>query len=134
MSGLCAVLLAAATAGCAGDDDAYCATWEDRAAQLQKSATAPEIEADTVRATLTAFRRLQADAPENMATSWQTLVTAWQALDDALEAAGEEVGAAERSAIRAASEELRSTEVRQAAAGIEQHAREACGVDLAGSA
>lgn len=145
MAGLCAVLLAIGTAGCAGGEDAYCATLRDEATQL-RTAASDRPGADTMGGALAAFQQLQKDAPENVAGSWQTLVTAWQGLDEALDAAGvpaaeyragerpDGVGAAEYAAIRAAAEELRSTEVQQAAAGIEQHAREVCGVDLAGSA
>lgn len=126
------VALVAALGGCGGEGaEAYCATLEDQAGELaavlgpESSGGAGEDVGATVERGLEVFRTLEEDAPDDLADEWGVLVGAWAGLAEALETSGPE-----SEEVREAADRLREIEVVQAAAGIEQHARDVCKTEL----
>jgi hypothetical protein len=138
------VLGAALVGGC-GEDDGYCAALEEEQEVLVDLAGRPtEAGGDVLTPTLAAFERLRAEAPEVLADEYDTVVFAYRALAEAVEDAGlapedvrpgerpEGLRRAEARRLAAVAHTLATDRVRDAAAGIETHARDACGVELAG--
>ncbi len=110
----------------------YCASLGEEQPTLRQL-SAGEVEEDSVTEAAAVFERLSDAAPEDLRDEWTTFVNAWQGLADALKSGGDTNEAAER-AVRGAGDKLRSQPVLDAAAGIEQHADDVCGVDLGGAA
>ena len=143
-----AVLLAGTTA-CGGDEPSsgdYCAALADEKVTLQRlSARAGAPGSDGLTRSVEVFVRLRDAAPADLRDEWTTYVNAWQGLTDALDAAGADasvfrdgkrpdgVDAAAYDAIQDAAGKLTSAPVRDASAGIEQHAADVCDVDLGGA-
>ena len=141
-----AVLLLVPLVGCAGEQETYCdAVAEEKQTLEDLSAGADDPEAGTLSETIAVFERLQQDAPDDMVDEWDTYVTALQALEKALDDAGadesmftdgerpEGMSKDDYASISSAAVELRSTRVVQAAAGIENQARDVCKIDLSAS-
>jgi hypothetical protein len=117
----------AGVAGCGGGEgtEGYCDAVREQAGELRRlSGSAGEsADADLVQRLLVVFDGLAEQAPDDVADEWTTFVFAWRDLDDALERDDER-------AVEAAAGNLTEQRVVDAAAGIERHARDVCGVDL----
>ncbi len=131
--------------GCADDGGDYCAALADEKETLADlSGSAPEGGTDVLTPTLESFERLKAAAPDELKDEWETLVVAYQALADAVQEAGvdpedyragkapEGLSKQDAARLAAVASKLTSARVTAAAAGIEQHADEVCGVDFTG--
>ena len=135
------ILLAGTTTGCADQTESYCAEVETQQAALGELAGSRDV----VDRSLEVFRTLREAAPEELSDEWVTYVVAWEGLADALESTGVAPGAFadgdppagldedEVRTVRAAADQLRDPAVLDAASGIQEHARQVCGVDLGGS-
>jgi hypothetical protein len=109
------------------------------------SARAGAPGSDALTRSVEVFVRLRDAAPADLRDEWTTYVNAWQGLADALEAAGADASVFRNGkrpdgvdpeaydAIRDAAGKLTSAPVRDASAGIEQHAADVCDVDLGGA-
>jgi hypothetical protein len=144
----CAVaLLAGLLVGCGGDDDgadgAYCSTLKEERAELTRLADrAGDPGTDVLTPTLEALGRLRAASPSDLRDEWDTLYYAWDAMVDAVEEAGVEPGdyrpgqtpdgvsAADARRLGEVAAELSSTRVVDASRGLEDQARQVCGVEL----
>lgn len=142
------VLLLAVPAACSseGSTDDYCATLADEKTTLEKlSGHDGGSGGDPLAQSVGVFERLRDAAPADLRDEWTTYVNAWQGLTDALDAAGadatvfrngkrpEGIAPEEYDAIQDAAGKLTSPPVREASAGIEQHAMDVCDVDLGGA-
>jgi hypothetical protein len=140
------VLLVLPLAGCAGQQEEYCSALQDEQKNLERlSAGSDDPGSGDLARTIDVFERLRAEAPDDMVDEWDTYVTALQALEKALDDAGadesmfsdgerpEGMSKDDYASISSAAVELRSTRVVQAAAGIENQARDVCKIDLNGS-
>lgn len=133
-----ALVLLGGLTGCSGGDEKdYCAAWaEERVALAELDAGG-----DLVTPVLSSYERLREVAPEDLADEYSTLVIAYQALADAIDEAGVDpadydvdrrpdgVTPAEARQLAAVASKLDAPRVRQAAAGIEDHADQVCGDD-----
>lgn len=139
-----ALLLAVPLVGCANPQQEYCSALADEQKNLESlSAGAGDPGTGDLARTIDVFERLRAKAPEDMVDEWDTYVMALQSLERALADAGADEsmftngvrpeGMSERdyAAISSAAVELRSTRVVEAAAGIQNQARDVCKIDLA---
>lgn len=139
-----ALLLAASLVGCSDPTDDYCGALADEQPTLERlSRSAEDAAGGALSDSIAVFERLREAAPDDVRDEWTTFVIAWQELESALERAGLDAGAfggeppegvaeAELDAVRDAAGKLRSQPVVDAAAGIEQHASDVCGVSLGG--
>jgi hypothetical protein len=140
------LLLVLPVAGCASEQEKYCSALTDEQKNLERlSAGSDDPGSGDLARTIDVFERLRAEAPDDMVDEWDTYVTALQALEKALDDAGadesmfsdgerpEGMSKDDYASISSAAVELRSTRVVQAAAGIENQARDVCKVDLSGS-
>ena len=145
-SSLAAVLLVPLlAAGCSSQQEQYCSALEEEKQTLQELGDAGFEESGTVARTTDVFERLAEEAPEDLRDEWDALTGAWRGLERALAAADadesmfeagerpEGMSAEDYDRISQAAVQLRSTQVVEAASGIEQHAQDVCGVDLTGS-
>ena len=143
LGGLAGLLLVLPVAGCAGDTESYCAGLEEQEQTLTDLASrADQPGTDVFTESLDVFEALRDAAPGDVVDEWDTLVFAWQGLADAFEAAGTmptefdpadpppDLDQAEVDRLVDAAAELRSPRVVSAGDGIEQHAKDVCGVDL----
>lgn len=130
--GSAVAVLLLAPSGCSDPAEDYCATLADERSSLRELTNA-KPDAGSVAEAAALFGRLADAAPDDLDDEWLTFVNAWQGLADALAVAGDEEGVETERAIRGAGDKLRSPSVVDAAAGIEQHARDVCGVDLGGA-
>lgn len=132
-------------AGCSDDGEEYCTALKDEQKTLTDLADAsPKGGTDVITPTLEAFERLREAAPDELQDEWETLVVAYQALADAVEEAGIDpadyrpdkpppgLSKEEEDKLAAVASKLASVRVSEAAAGIEEHAKEVCGVDFTG--
>lgn len=140
------LLLVLPVAGCASEQEQYCSALAEEQKNLERlSAGSDDPGSGDLARTIEVFERLRAEAPDDMVDEWDTYVTALQALQQALDDAGadesmftdgerpEGMSKDDYASISSAAVELRSTRVVQAAAGIENQARDVCKVDLSGS-
>jgi hypothetical protein len=140
------LLLALPLTGCASEQEKYCSALADEQKNLERlSAGSDDPGSGDLARTIDVFERLRAEAPDDMVDEWDTYVTALQALEKALDDAGadesmftdgerpEGMSKDDYASISSAAVELRSTRVVQAAAGIENQARDVCKIDLSGS-
>jgi len=145
-AGVVIVLGLALGTGCSDATDDYCTTLTDEKATLDRlSERAGDAGSGVLAESIDVFERLRDAAPDDLRDEWVSYVNAWQGLEVALERAGvdagvfergeqpEGVGDAEYDAVRDAADKMRSGPVVDAAAGIEQHAIDVCGVDLGGT-
>lgn len=143
---MAALLLVLPVAGCASEQETYCSALADEQKNLERiSAGSDDPASGDLARTIDVFERLRAEAPDDMADEWDTYVLALQALEKALDDAGadesmftdgerpEGMSKDDYASISSAAVELRSTRVVQAAAGIENQARDVCKIDLSGS-
>jgi hypothetical protein len=140
------LLLALLATGCSDQREAYCDTLRDEKQTLTDlSQGAAEPAPGAIDRTLEVFERLREEAPDDVQDEWDVYITAWASLDRALDEAGadesmfadgerpEGMSQEDYDAVSAAAVDLRSTQVVQAASGIEQHALDVCKIDLGGS-
>ena len=140
------LLLALLATGCSDQREAYCDALRDEKQTLTDlSQGAARPAPGTIARTLEVFERLRGEAPDDVQDEWDVYITAWQSLDRALDDAGadesmfadgerpEGMSQEDYDAVSAAAVELRSTQVVQAASGIEQHALDVCKIELGGS-
>jgi hypothetical protein len=141
------VSLVVALAGCASEpQEDYCDALEsEKQALSDLSAGSAEPREGVVTETIGVFERLREEAPADVQDEWDVYLTAWRGLETALDEAGadetlfedgsrpEGMSREHYRAISQAAVELRSTEVVEAAAGIEQQALDVCSIDLGGS-
>lgn len=142
VAGAVAMVLLALT-GCASQTERYCGELEDQKEALADLAVrADRPQGEVLGETLDIWRDLRDEAPDDLGDEWTTLVFALESLVEAFDAAGtspEEfdprnpppgVSEAEARTLEAAAAELASPRVADAGDGVEQHARDVCGVDL----
>jgi hypothetical protein len=143
------LVLLAGTTACGGDDSSsedYCAALAEEKVALQRlSARADEPGSDALTRSVEVFERLRDAAPAELGDEWTTYVNAWHGLTDALDSAGADASVFRNGkrpdgvdpeaydAIQDAAGKLTSPPVRDASAGIEQHATDVCDVDLGGA-
>ena len=133
--------------GCSKDDGGdYCKTLAEEKKTLTDLADKASAKGgtDVLTPTLQSFERLKAVAPDELQDEWETLVVAYQALADAVKAAGIDPGdfnpddpppglsKEDSDRLAALASKLSSPRVTDAAAGIEQYAKEVCHVDFTG--
>ncbi len=136
-----AVALAAGLSGCGTTPgEEYCATLADRREEFSELA-ASEDPAALLRA-VPLLEDVRAAAPSDLKDEWQVFLNAVRGLREALaradvapdDFAGGEVpdtlDAQQRRDLAAAANQLVSADVRSAARGIEDQARDVCKVDL----
>lgn len=141
---LLAVLLGALLTACSGDgDDGYCSLLDTESKALndladQSAAKDPDYLTDA----LALFQRLRKAAPADLRDEWDTVTFAWSDLVEALDEAGIEPGefdpgkrpdsvsAADFAHVRDVAAKLASVRVLDAVSGINDHAQQACEVDL----
>lgn len=141
--GLSGAVLLPLLAACSDPTESYCGELEEQQPVLRDLAErADDPGTDVFGESLGVFGTLREAAPGDVADEWDTLYFAWEGLSDAFDAAGaspraydpanppEGIDQAEQDAIADAAAELRSQRVTDAGDGIEQHARDVCGVDL----
>ena len=141
-------LLATLVSGCSGGQDEYCASLADAKEQLTHLAaeadggSAAQAPTDTLTPTLDVLRGLRSDAPDELKDEWDTVVFAYEDLAEAADRAG--VDPADLSAghaprglppsqarrLAAVASKLESSRVLEASKGIEDQARQVCGVDF----
>jgi hypothetical protein len=141
VAALAAVL--AGLTGCGDDTKPYCdelRTQQQRLVDLAGEAGRPG--ADIYDDSLEIFGTLREAAPDDVRDEWDTLYFAWEGLVEGFDRAGTTpqefdpenpppgVSDAEVQALEDAAAELRSRRVVDAGDGIEQHAKDVCGVDL----
>jgi hypothetical protein len=143
---LAVLLLAGGLTACSNDDASYCSSLKDDQKRLARLSTdsgkAGKAGARALGDTVDVLSGLRDEAPDDIADEWDALVGALEGLSSAIEDSGaapsefaggarpEGVTTGQYAAVQQAGEELRSLRVRQAAASIEQHARDVCKVDL----
>jgi hypothetical protein len=126
---------------CGGSEqDAYCATVQDR--QQELSDIVGSGEPDALLQALGVFEELQDDAPGDISDEWQQVVGRIEGLNDALEDAGVDPATYDRddppadlsdearAAIDAAAEQLGSGTTLRALQDLDQHARDVCQTPL----
>jgi hypothetical protein len=139
-AGLVALVLAALV-GCGGEPtEDYCEALSERREQI-----AEMVESESPSAlldNLPMLRDLAEQSPDDLTDEWQTYLGALEGLDAAIEDAGVEasdfeggrppadLSEADRKAIADAAGQITTEEVVQAAAGIEQQARDVCKINL----
>jgi hypothetical protein len=124
-------------------DDSYCETLrEERRVLADLAGEAGEPGNDVLERTLESLRTLGDEAPPELDDEYTTVVNAWEALVDAVADAGidpaeydrketlRELDPADARPLRQTAAALGSPRVADASAGIEDHARQVCGVDL----
>ncbi len=127
--------------GCGGDStEDYCNALSQRREKI-----AEMVESGSATAlldNLSMLRELAEKAPDDLTDEWQTYLGALEGLDGALDDAGVEpadfedgkppagLADSDRKAIADAAGEITTEEVVQAAAGIEQQARDVCKINL----
>lgn len=140
------VTVLTALTGCGGDEDAsdgYCATLKDEKRTLARLADeAAEPGKDVLTPTLEALGRLRKASPGTVRDEWDTVYYAWEAMVDAIEETGvdpsdyrpgetpEGVSAADARRLTQVAGQLGSDRVVEASRGLEDHARQVCGVEL----
>lgn len=134
---LIAATLATAACGSADPVTTYCKRVTVQSVDLGKDLDAGGRTSGLLTA-LPRFKDLAEVAPDDIADDWATFIAAVEGLRDALARARLQPGdmadgtfpeglpAADRKALLEASTELDSTQVRDAAAAVEQHARDVC--------
>jgi hypothetical protein len=140
---LMATVVVTVLTGCRDDKQDYCdALASEKKSLSDLAAKAGEGQGDVLTPTLKSFERLRGDAPEQLADEWDTVVFAYRALADAVDAAGVDpadyqpgkrppgVSAKDARRLAAVASELGSPRVRDAVAGIEDHAQQVCKVDF----
>jgi hypothetical protein len=128
--------------GCSDATGTYCQTLADQQQVVAELAGSQRPSREQLHSGLAAFEELQQAAPTDIRDEWDTFVFAWQDLVEAFDAAGVDPARfrpqdppphatdAQVQAIESAAAELASARVTDAGRGIEQHARDVCGVDL----
>ncbi len=130
-----------ALAGCGGSTvDDYC---KDLGQQRKEMADMVSSESPTALLShLPMLRELAEKAPEDLQDEWQTFLDAVEGLDKAIDRAGVKasdfkdgqppagLSEGDRKAVADAAGEIRTDEVVQAAAGIEQQARDVCKINF----
>lgn len=139
-SGLAVLLLAALTACGEPTTEDYCARLDQDRRQLSEMVDSGSPTA--LLSNLELLDGLAELAPSDLKDEWQTFLGALEELDRALDAADVTAGdfqdgtppagldRADREAIVAAADQVRSEEVVAAASGIEQQGRDVCKVNL----
>jgi len=139
--------MVSALAGCGGGDesaaDGYCGTLKQEKASLARLADrAAEPGEDVLTPTLQALPRLRQASPGELRDKWDTVYYAWEAMVDSVKAAGvdpsdyrpgrtpEGVAAADARRLGQVAAQLGSPRVVEASRGLEDHARQVCGVEL----
>ena len=138
-------LATTALAACGADQPDYCSTLKSEQKTLTSLADrAGERKGDVLTPTLSAFERLRAAAPQQLSDEWDTVVFAYRALADAVKEAGVDpsdyrpgkrpdgVTRAQAKHLASVAAELESPRVIDAVMGIEDQARQVCGVDFRG--
>jgi len=139
----CVVLLAGLLVGCSSSDDDYCSTLkESKAAFTKLAGAAGSNDPDYLGEALTLFQRMREESPDGLRDEWDTVVFAWSDLVDALHDAGIEAkdfdpakrpeGVAEEqfAHVKDVAVKLSSRQVLDAVDGINEHAKDACDVDV----
>jgi broad specificity phosphatase PhoE len=145
----CLAVLAAPLSACGGGDgtdgadSAYCSTLKDERRTLERLADeAAQPGKDVLTPTLQALARLRKAAPEDLQDEWDTLYYAWSAMVDAVRRAGVDpadyrpgqtpdgVSAADSRRLAEVASQLSSGRVVDASRGVEDQARQVCGVEL----
>ena len=131
-------------AACADEGEEYCEALAEEKATLTELAESSVDGGDVLTPTLESFETLRAAAPEELQDEWETLVVAYEAIVDAVDQAGidpeeyrpddlpEGVSGDEAERLASVASKLLSPRVREATAGIEQHAIEVCDVSFTG--
>jgi hypothetical protein len=135
-----AIVLVGGLAGCGDREKSYCAALE---ADQEKFATVQEDAGGVGLLKLrTTLHALAEKAPDDLTDEWQTLLGAIDAFAQTLDDAGVKPGdfvngqppaglsEAARTRIASAASELSSTDVVEAANGIEQQAKDVCKLQL----
>lgn len=128
-------------AGCGGNSiDDYCS--DLTAHQKQMAAMIESTSPDALLDNLPMLHDLADKAPQDLTDEWQAFLGALDSLDKAIKDAGVKpsdfaqgkppagLSAADRKAIADAAGQVRTEDVVQASAGIEQQARDVCKVNL----
>ncbi|GAB3253777.1 hypothetical protein GCM10027425_13220 [Alteromonas gracilis] len=136
-----ALTLALGLSGCGSTPgEEYCATLEDRREEFSELA-ASEDPAALLRA-VPLLEDVRAAAPSDLKDEWQVFLNAVRGLREALASADlapddfaggrvpDTLDAQQRRDLAAAADQLVSPDVRSAARGIEDQARDVCKVDL----
>lgn len=135
------VVLLLAVGACGDPEEQYCGSVEQHRKALAEM-TSSEASGATLLQHLPMLQDLAKDAPPDLEDEWQTFLTAVEALDKALRDAHVRpeqfdagkpppgLSSAELQRIRGAATRLASPDVVQAAAGIEQEARDVCKVNI----
>jgi hypothetical protein len=136
-----AVTLLLPVAGCGGNDyDAYCGDLKRH--QNAMSEMIDSSSPTSLLSHLPMLHELAKKAPQDLTDEWQTFLGALDRLDKALKDADVKpsdfsdgkppagLSDSDRQAIVDAADQISSDEVTQAAAGIEQEARDVCKVNL----
>lgn len=136
---LAGVLVVAGTAGCASDEDRYCAALRDHQAAFADMADAGGA---ALVDHLAMLRSLAKKAPDDLTDEWQAFVSAVAGLKEALDDAGVSpdsfrsgqappgVTPADAARIRDAANQLTQEDVVSAVQGIDQQARDVCKIQL----
>jgi hypothetical protein len=128
-------------AGCGGNSiDEYCTDLTSH--QKEMSEMLDSTSRSALLTHLPMLRDLADKSPKDLTDEWQTFLGAIEGLDKAIKAAGVKpsdfqddkppagLSATDRKAIADAADQILTDEVKQAAAGIEQEARDVCKVNL----
>jgi len=139
----CVVLLAGLMVGCSSSEDDYCGTLKESKAAFTKLADAAESnDPDYLGDALALFSRMREESPGELRDEWDTVVFAWSDLVDALHEAGieptgfdpderpEGVTEEQFAHVKDVAVKLSSQRVLDAVDGINEHAKDACDVDL----
>jgi hypothetical protein len=134
------VLVGAAGAGCASDQEKYCDAVEEHQAELGE--LAGEGGPSALLDALPIYRELQEQAPDDIADEWQQVVRSVEGLQEALDDAGVDPGTYDPeqppegvtedqvAAIAAAADRVGSAETQNALQGLDQQARDVCHTPL----
>lgn len=140
------VVLAVGLGGCGGDEDAsggYCEVLrEERTTLGELAERAGEPGTDVLTPTLEAIGRLREAAPAELADEYDTVYYAWEGMVEAVREAGVDpaefrpgetpdgVSAAQARRLTQVATALGGARVVSASAGLEDHARQVCDVEL----
>lgn len=141
-AGLVAPLLLVPVAACGSDADdasggAYCATVKEHQAVFTDDGTGLGLVTN-----LPKIQEMAAEAPDDLQDEWQVFIGALQGLRDAIASVGLKptdfvdanppagVTASEQTTISTAADRLAQADVTEAAAGIEQQAKDVCKLQL----